>query len=136
MPKTDQDTTPTPAGHVGSTDEFGTLLARLRLLEQDHAPDGWPAVQMRDLSALLDRLTAAPVAIMDTRDALGLCAPTENDFPALYALQGHRVALVDLGPFKAPTKPPPPCRLPRCQFVGCPPQGCYEKSNTEVQRPA
>ena len=26
---------------------------RLRLLEQDHAPDGWPAVQMRDISALL-----------------------------------------------------------------------------------
>ena len=43
------------------------------------------------------RLAAAPIAIMDTRDALGLCAPTEDDFPALYALQGHRVALVDLG---------------------------------------
>lgn len=43
------------------------------------------------------RLAAAPVAIMDTRDALGLCAPTEEDFPALYALQGRRVALVDLG---------------------------------------
>jgi hypothetical protein len=42
-------------------------------------------------------LTAAPVAIMDTRTALGLCAPTEADFPALYALQGRRVALVDLG---------------------------------------
>lgn len=39
----------------------------------------------------------APVAIMDTREALGLCAPTEEDFPALQALQGHRVALVDLG---------------------------------------
>ena len=44
-----------------------------------------------------NRLATAPVAIMDTRDALGLCAPTEEDFPALYALQGHRVALVDLG---------------------------------------
>lgn len=42
-------------------------------------------------------LTAAPVAIMDTRDALGLCAPTEYDFPALYALKGRRVALVDMG---------------------------------------
>lgn len=45
-----------------------------------------------------NRLAAAPVAIMDTRAELGLCAPTEDDFPALYALQGHRVALVDLGP--------------------------------------
>lgn len=42
-------------------------------------------------------LTAAPVAIMDTRAALGLCAPTEDDFPALEALKGRRVALVDLG---------------------------------------
>ena len=45
-----------------------------------------------------DRVDRAPVAIMDTRTALSLCAPTEADFPALYALQGRRVALVDLGP--------------------------------------
>lgn len=48
--------------------------------------------------ALLHIIGGAPVAIMDTRDALGLCAPSEEDFPALYALQGRRVALVDLGP--------------------------------------
>lgn len=47
---------------------------------------------------LRSKLDRAPVAIMDTRDALGLCAPTEDDFPALYALKGRRVALVDLGP--------------------------------------
>jgi len=39
----------------------------------------------------------APEAIMDTRDALGICAPTEEDFPALYALQGQRVRLVRVG---------------------------------------
>lgn len=44
------------------------------------------------------RLAAAPVAIMDTRCALGLCAPTEDDFPAISALKGRRVALVDIGP--------------------------------------
>jgi len=44
-----------------------------------------------------NRLSAAPVAIMNTRDALGLCAPTEEDFEALYALQGRRVALVAIG---------------------------------------
>jgi hypothetical protein len=44
-----------------------------------------------------NRLAAAPVAIMDTRIELGLCAPTEEDFPALQALKGRRVALVDLG---------------------------------------
>ena len=31
---------------------------RLRRLEADHAPDGWPAVQMRDITAVLDELEA------------------------------------------------------------------------------
>lgn len=30
------------------------LIERMRSLEQDHEPDGWPAVQMRDISALCD----------------------------------------------------------------------------------
>lgn len=51
-----------------------------------------------ELRSLRKRIDSAPVAIMDTRDVLGVCAPTEEDFPALYALQGHRVALVDMGP--------------------------------------
>lgn len=50
-----------------------------------------------DMMAEIGQLRHA-VAIMDTRDALGLCAPTEGDFPALYALKGRRVALVELGP--------------------------------------
>lgn len=44
--------------------------------------------------ALAKRIADAPVAIMDTRVALGVCAPTEDDFPGLYALQGSRVKLV------------------------------------------
>jgi hypothetical protein len=51
-----------------------------------------------EVRRLRKRITEAPLAIMDTRSVLGLCAPTEEDFPALYALQGHRVALVDMGP--------------------------------------
>ena len=35
------------------------LIERLRLLEQDHEPDGWPAVRMRDITELLDALEAA-----------------------------------------------------------------------------
>lgn len=35
------------------------LVERLRLLEQDHEPDGWPAVRMRDITALLDAIEAA-----------------------------------------------------------------------------
>lgn len=53
-------------------------------------------------SSFLEQLLKAPVAIMDTRDSLGLCALTEEDFPALYALQGHLVALIDLGPDQPP----------------------------------
>jgi hypothetical protein len=52
------------------------------------------------VDCMVARVSAAPVAIMDTRDALGLCAPTEDDFPALYALSGHRVRLLDEGPNK------------------------------------
>jgi hypothetical protein len=32
------------------------LHARLRSFEIDHKPDGWPAIRMRDVSALLDRI--------------------------------------------------------------------------------
>lgn len=48
----------------------------------------------RELAALREMIEKAPVAIMDTRDVLGICAPAEEDFPALYAMQGHRVRLV------------------------------------------
>jgi len=44
--------------------------------------------------ALRARIEGAPVAVMDTRASLGICAPTEADFPAIYALQGKCVALV------------------------------------------
>jgi hypothetical protein len=30
------------------------LVTRLRMLEIDHEPDGWPAIQMKDVSALLN----------------------------------------------------------------------------------
>jgi len=32
------------------------LVKRMRVLEVDHGPDGWPAVQMRDISALCDEV--------------------------------------------------------------------------------
>ena len=75
-------------GHYGRKHGLDKALA-----DADSQVVRWLAVQ--------DELAAAPVAIMDTREALSLCAPTEDDFTALYALQGHRVALVDLGPNEA-----------------------------------
>lgn len=53
--------------------------------------------QQKEIAALRSRIDTAPVAIMDTRTELGLCAPTEEAFEGLYALQGHKVALIDLG---------------------------------------
>ncbi len=37
---------------------YESRATSLRALEADHAPDGWPAVQMRDISALLDEVDA------------------------------------------------------------------------------
>lgn len=51
---------------------------------------------LREAAVIAKKLEIAPVAIMDTRDALGICAPTEDDFPAIYAMQGKRVALVEV----------------------------------------
>lgn len=47
--------------------------------------------QQKELAALRSRIDTAPVAIMGTR------TETEASFEALYALQGHKVALIDLG---------------------------------------
>lgn len=32
------------------------LIERMRSFEADHDPDGWPAIQMREVSALLDEI--------------------------------------------------------------------------------
>jgi hypothetical protein len=54
---------------------------------------------MAGVARELDALHCAPIAMVDTRDALCLCAPTEDAFPALYALQGKFVALVEVRKF-------------------------------------
>ena len=41
-------------GCGGSEAALAILLGRMRLLGQDHGPDDWPAVQMRDITALCD----------------------------------------------------------------------------------
>jgi len=52
---------------------------------------------LRQAAAALRAVREAPLAIMDTREFLSLCAPTEDDFPAIYALQGQRVRIVKEG---------------------------------------
>ncbi len=56
------------------TTKLRTELARLRKIEAT--------------------LKQAPEAMMDTREALGVCALKEEDFPALEAMMGKRVKLV------------------------------------------
>ena len=53
------------------------------------------AVQERH-GELAYRLASAPVAVVDTRPGLALCALREEDFPALEALRGKRVMLVEV----------------------------------------
>jgi len=56
------------------------------------------AQSIADAMNLADRVAAAPLALMDTRTALGICALDDTCFPSLYALQGRRVRLLDAGP--------------------------------------
>ena len=39
------------------TEALPALIERFRGLHFDHAPDGWPAVRTREITALLDRIT-------------------------------------------------------------------------------
>lgn len=43
------------------------LIERIRSFEIDHTPDGWPAIRMRDISALADALEAADNRIEELR---------------------------------------------------------------------
>lgn len=36
--------------------DYQELIERLRVLEIDHEPNGWPAIQMRDISAMCDAI--------------------------------------------------------------------------------
>lgn len=47
------------------------LIERMRSLEQDHTPDGWPAVQMREISALCDLAERAEAQVAATSQCIG-----------------------------------------------------------------
>lgn len=70
------------------------LDACKEVLDYQHAEIERLRAENEALRSVAERIEKAPVAIMDTRDVLGICAPAEEDFPALYAMQGHRVRLV------------------------------------------
>lgn len=47
----------------GKPEQMEALVGRMRRLEIDHGPDGWPAVRMRDISALCDAVEGAIPAL-------------------------------------------------------------------------
>lgn len=47
------------------------LLARMRALEDDHQPDGYPAVKMRDISALCDEIERLSLQLVVVIDGYG-----------------------------------------------------------------
>jgi hypothetical protein len=55
--------------------ELAELLGRMRGLAVDHEPQGWPAIQMKDITALCDAIVA-----LNTRNR---------------ALESHAAALAD-----------------------------------------
>lgn len=48
-----------PAPPQGSPSNSSGLLGRMRGLEIDHTPEGWPSVQMKDISALCQMVEGA-----------------------------------------------------------------------------
>ena len=58
------------------------LIARVRSFEIDHAPDGWPAIRMRDISALADALEEAERKLAIAREALHFAVTMPRSFEA------------------------------------------------------
>lgn len=59
--------------------DIDETIQRMRLLEADHEPDGWPAVQMRDIVALLDDIEGWQRQVSDrVDDALQFAAERDE----------------------------------------------------------
>jgi uncharacterized small protein (DUF1192 family) len=49
---------------------MNTLIERVRMLEKDHSPDGWPSIQMRDVSNLASTIEALQAEVERLKDQL------------------------------------------------------------------
>lgn len=56
------------------------LIERFRGLHFDHAPDGWPAVRTREITALLDRITALESQLAQRFDAADVATASAQGF--------------------------------------------------------
>ena len=70
------------------------LVKRLRSFETDHKPHGWPPIQMRDVSAFLDRIEAlerdlaqavAALEIIAAQHSGEVCGTSRSDCMAAIA---------------------------------------------------
>jgi len=69
------------------------LVMSMRELELDHAPDGWPAVQMKDISALCDAVESATPALdlLQARLEKGAVIAHQNSFWWLFDKNGEGI---------------------------------------------
>ena len=56
------------------------LIERFRGLHFDHAPDGWPAVRTREITALLDRITELESQLAQRFDAADVATASAQGF--------------------------------------------------------
>lgn len=56
------------------------LIERFRGLHFDHAPDGWPAVRTREITALLDRITELESQLAQRFDAADMATAAAQGF--------------------------------------------------------
>ena len=56
------------------------LIERFRGLHFDHAPDGWPAVRTREITALLDRITELESQLAQRFDAADMATAAASGF--------------------------------------------------------
>lgn len=76
------------------TIDIDQLVARMRTLEVDHQPDGWPAVQTRDISALCDAVEGVIPALDRLQERLeaGATITQQEGMYCLFDVRGEGVA--------------------------------------------